>query len=180
VSIETAGSGTGGGISQRGWIHLSGVGYCRFWEWNDNQGTDTDPKLQHCGDDAGGDRRFFKIEKLWIQAEHIYTYAIYDCGTSDWTTCTLDDAGPNSANFGNSIGTTDAEVHYGGANCTDDMLGSSNNQVQWGGTPAITGMLNVGGSWYVKPLDYLDLAGCGQYKSPTHTDDTFNVYDSNT
>lgn len=183
IAIQASAGTQNGGISQRGWIHASGLGYCRFWEWNDNLGnpdSDSGVQVQHCGDDADGAVRDLKVAKAYIQAEHIYTYAIYDCGTSGWSTCTLEDAGPDSSNFGNSWGAAAAEVHYGGVLCTDDMLGSQNQQVKWGGADPIQGIKELGGVWDVRPLTYQDRSICGQFVSPTHTDSQFNVYDSNT
>ena len=165
-----------------GFIHAYGSGYCRFWEWNDNQSYDTYPQLTHCGDDQDGDHLNFKIEKLWQPKFSLYTYAIYNCGTSGWSgsSCALVSDGPDSDFFGDSIGVPVAEVHYGGSSCTDDMLGSSNAESKWGGSDPIEGMQAVNGSYQVRPLNYVDHADCSQFVSDVHADDTFKVYDSNT
>jgi hypothetical protein len=178
VGIEAGGAtGTGHGISQMGFLHEPGS-YCRFWEWNDNSGYDTQPQLAHCGDDQDGDSLNFKIAKLWQPRFNFYSLAIYNCGTSGWTNtdCNLVSDGPDADTFGNMIGATDAEVHY---SCTDNILGSQNAQSKWGGNDPIEGMPFVNGSYDVKTLTYHDTSGCSEYVSSTHTNDTFKVYDSN-
>jgi hypothetical protein len=174
-------SNTNGGISQIGWDHESSLGYCRFWEYNDGHGYDSGPIDSRCGTDAAGAVRFYQVEDTYVAALHQHYYSIYDCGTADWSSCGELSGGPVVSDLGSVNAVAASEVDYGGTACTNDMMGTQTNPTNWGGnTIYIKGQKDFNGSWAIRSLSYSDLAGCGEYKSPLHTDGLFQVYDSNT
>lgn len=71
-------------------------------------------------------------------------------------------------------------MYWGTTYCTNDFMGSFSEPTLFGGSDPIKGQSNIGGSWAVRTLDYLDDAPCSQYVSTVHSDTSFLYYDSNT
>ena len=178
VGIESA----LGGLAQVGWTHDGTKGYCRFWQWFDASGGTTGPQLSRCQQDADGDVRLYKIQQWFNPDERTYHYGIYDCAEAGWGTCTQLNGGPSLAEMGSPVvGEVVAESSDGGTQCINDLMGSQAQPTLFGGSDPIKGQKSLGGSWQVRSLTYgtADLQ-CSEYVSPTHTDDTFRTYDSNT
>jgi len=134
--------------------------------------------IDRCNTDANGSTRLFKVQKVWDPGIPDYDYAIYDCGTSGWLTCSLLDMGPPLGGFQGAVfGLVDAEVNFGQSACTNRVMGSSSDSDKFGGaSDPIEGQHNVGDAWSVQTLTY-GAATCSNYASGTHTNDTFKEYD---
>lgn len=161
-----------------GWDHEQGTGYCRFYEWNDGHGFDTGPIDSRCGSDAGGTTRFYKVEETYNPDTRVYYYSDYDCGTSGWSNCTDLSQGPSISDLGSVNSPVASETNYGGTACTDELMGSSSKTTLYGGgSEPIKGQKSFGGTYSTRPLVYIGPV-CSDYRSPTHSDSTFEVYDS--
>jgi hypothetical protein len=167
-------NGSNGGISQIGWADYYPMGYCRFWYWDNGNGSNSGVMFNHCGDDSIGTSRFFKVEETNYSGTH--RYSIYDCGTGGWGTCNSLDNGPGV----NSIGDVNAGAlteSPTGQNCKNIIMGSSGNPTVFGGGPGdIQGMKQLSGSWDVRSLDYIGPA-CSHYDTGTHSDSQMKTYD---
>jgi len=167
-----------GAISQIGWTHDGTLGYCRFFEWFTSS-QNNPPVFSRCGTDSDNAERLYRIFEWFNPDNHTYYYGIYDCGTTDWSSCTsLSGGAPVSAIGSSPIGAIDGESNYGGSGCVNDFMGSPTYRERFGETDdAIEGQAVNTGSFGVKSLTYHDLADCSHYGSDEHTDSTFRTYD---
>jgi hypothetical protein len=167
-----------GGIVQIGWSHIQGVGYCRFWEYNNDHGYETHAQTYSCAG-SDGDEVLFKVSQWYSSQEDRYFWGMYDCGTADWSSCTLKSGGPTTTDVGDVFATPSSEVNYGGTGCTIEMMGSKNYRVRFGeGNDPMKGQKSFT-SWTVRSIDYsVDLSDCNvDYLSDEMTDSTFRTYD---
>jgi hypothetical protein len=168
------------GIAQIGWIHESGIGYCRFWEWADGQGYDTGPILYgNCGD-SDATEILFKVSEWFNPDEQNYDLSLYDCGTVDWGSCTSKSTGPRVDKISSREALVSSEVNFGGSDCTptNEMMGSQGYRVRFGETDdTIKGQNSPGATFGVRSLSYEHPGVCSHYVGEDPTDETFRTYD---
>jgi len=170
VDAALISSDSGGGGSQIGWIHHTTLGFCRFWYWADSAGNNSGIRTHLCGS-SGGTQRFFKIQKTYNPDDHNYHFAIFDCGTSDWSTCTTLDLGPILG--GGQGAFADTFSVNGGTGCGDDIMGTFNAPTVFGGAANIQEIHNLGDAYTShNMLLYRDANTCSHSLPQNPIDDT--------
>jgi hypothetical protein len=168
---------TNPGISQIGWVNFGGL-YCRFYEWNNNHGTDTGIVTYGSCADPSATEIWYKVQQWYNSSTGLYYWGVYDCG-SGWGACAAKAGGPRTNYIGAVVGIVTAESNFGGASCTNVQMGSSGFRVRFG-EPAspIEGQRTYNGLWDVRPLAFVDDAQCASYASNDHNDSNMKTYDT--
>ena len=175
--VATEGNSTHGnnglGIIQIGWLkdeHQPGPS-CRFYYWDRGDNLYTPPAVVEykCGVDSVGATEFFKADDILSPG---LQYSVFDCGTADWSTCTL----KGTPNFSESDWTGStifalaaSEVDYAPQN---NMMGSQSNPGEY---KPMAGKRSSDG-WQTRTLVYGAPIFTSIYKSPVHTNTDLQVY----
>ena len=163
------------GISQIGW-GLDDLGYCKFWEYNNNEGYDTGPMDYQCGTHNSGDMTYFKVHRA-PNSRGEWTFVEADCGTdSTYTNCNRKSSGPLESELSPAEAGSWQETNFGGLDCPNVFMGSASAPTLFGGTDPIQGQ-GQNDNWGVRVQDYYDFASCRHYASGLATDDTLTTYD---